>query len=388
MIDDRRRCADALIFVVDDEEIQRLLTRHHLEAEGLRVAEASNGEDGLRLIRELRPDLVLLDVMMPGVDGFEVCRRLRADPAICHTPVIIVTGHEDTEEVKKGFAAGATDFLMKPVPWNLLPNRIRYVLRTSRLEQELRLAREIAEKASETKSALLSTMGHELRTPLNAIIGFSDLMRQAAFGPVGSPQYEGYVVGIHESGIRLSNAINDILEITNCESGKLQIDRQRIGVADLVDTVVRQVTAEAKASGVRIANGVSDNRVFLNGDESRLRKALFNLVSNAVRFTEPGGVVRIDMSVEKDAGLVLTVADNGIGISAADLPRIMQPFEQADGRLARKYEGLGLGIPLASAVLRLHGGDIDYQSALGQGTTVRITIPAVRMVASGETAAA
>ena len=149
MTADLEEFANAIILIVDDEETQRLLSRDCLEEEGFRVEEASDGESGLKLIRELRPDLVLLDVMMPGINGFEVCRQLRGDPAISHTPVVIVTGREDMEDIKNGFTAGATDFLTKPVNWNLLPSRIRYVLRTSRLEQRLRVAKEAAEIAGD-----------------------------------------------------------------------------------------------------------------------------------------------------------------------------------------------------------------------------------------------
>lgn len=376
--------SNALILVIDDEETQRLLTLDNLEEEGFRVEEASNGTEGLKLVRELRPDLVLLDVMMPGIDGFEVCRQLRADPSICHTPIIIITGREDTEDVQKGFAAGATDFLTKPVVWNLLPNRVRYVLKTSRLERELRAAKLVAEKASEAKSTLLSTMGHELRTPLNAIIGFTGMMKQAAFGPVGSPQYEEFVIDIHTSGMRLLDAINAILEIVNCESGQLEKHETEVGLVELVTSVIQQIAQEARASGVQIVNDVSDDGVCIRGDQQRLYQILLNLASNAVRFTKKGGVVRLNSSRSGPGDLVFAVTDNGIGISAEDLPRMMEPFEQADNKLARQYEGLGLGIPVAVAMARLHGGNIAYESELGKGTTARITIPADRIITSGK----
>ncbi|MDA0652566.1 MAG: hybrid sensor histidine kinase/response regulator [Proteobacteria bacterium] len=379
MIDNPSSYANALILVVDDEATQRLLTRDTLEQEGVRVEEASSGEEGLVRIRELRPDLVMLDVMMPGMDGFAVCRQVRADPAISDTPVIIVTGREDIEDIRKGFEAGATDFLTKPLIWNLLPNRIRYVLRTSRLERELRIAKKVAEKANEAKSALLSTMGHELRTPLNAIIGFSDIMRQAALGPVGLPQYEEYVIHINDSGNRLLNAINDILEIVSCESGTPQLNQNDVGAVGLVDWVVKKVAPNAEAAGVQIVNDVSDDGVSISGDEKRLQRALFNLASNAVKFTERGGIVRIRMTVSDKGGLAFSIADNGIGISAEDLPRVMEPFEQANSSLARDYEGLGLGIPLARAMAWLHGGAILYESELGKGTPVRMTLPADRI---------
>lgn len=384
MTDDQKPFSNALIVVIDDEVTQRLITRDTLEQEGFRVEEAPNGEDGLRLIRDLRPDLVLLDIMMPGIDGFEVCRQLRADPTTCHTPVIIVTGREDTADIRTGFAVGATDFLTKPVVWNLLPSRIRYVLKMSRLEQDLRLAKEAAENANAAKSTLLSTMGHELRTPLNAIIGFSDLMKQAAFGPIGPPQYQEFIADIHAAGTQLLGAINSILEIVNCESGDTKLSRQDISVVDLVGHVVSQVGSEAQASGIQILNDVSDTAIRVNGDEARLKKALFCLVSNAVKFTEQGGLVRLGMRRSADSGLVLTVEDNGIGISEEDLPRVMEPFEQADASLSRNFEGLGLGIPLACALVRLHGGDVRYESESGKGTTVSLALPASCVTLSGE----
>jgi signal transduction histidine kinase len=380
MIDTPNPFIDALILVIDDEETQRLLTRDCLEEDGFKVEEASNGKDGLDRIRALRPDLVLLDVMMPGMDGFEVCQQVRADPEIGHTPVIIVTGREQTEDVKKGFSAGATDFLAKPVNWGLLPNRVRYVLRSSMLEQELRLTKEAAEKANEAKSILLATMGHELRTPLNAIIGFSDLMMGAPFGPLGCLQYEGYVADIHNSGKQLLDAINDILEIVNSESGRADFSQYKVGVAGLVGSVVRHFASEAEALGIKVVNDVLQDHVVIHGDEQRLRRALFNLVSNALKFNAKGGTVRIHMTVSEEEGLWLSITDTGVGIAAEDLLRIMEPFEQADHRLARAFEGLGLGIPVARAMVRLHGGEIAYESVLGEGTTARIRLPADSLV--------
>ena len=370
--------ANSLILVIDDEETQRLITRDTLEQEGFKVEEASNGEDGLKIIRKARPDLILLDVMMPGIDGFEVCRQIRADQDICNTPIIIVTGREGVEDIQKGFAEGASDFLTKPVVWNLLPNRVRYVLSSNRLEYNLRIEKERAEQASEAKSTLLSTMGHELRTPLNAIIGFSSIMQQATFGPIGSPRYEEYVVDIQYSGMRLLDAVNSILEIVSCESGILESESETILIAELINSVLDKITLEADALHTQIVNNIVGDGACIIGDKERLRWALFNLVSNAVKFTDEGGIVHVSMTHQKNNEIVITIADNGIGISREDLPRIMEPFEQADHRVARKYEGLGLGIPLARAMLRMHGGVVKIESELGKGTTARITLPISR----------
>ncbi len=147
-------------------------------------------------------------------------------------------------------------------------------------------------------------------SPLPAIIGFSDLMKQAAFGPIGSPQYEEFVVDIHTSGTRLLNAINDILEIVSCESGKLELDQKEVGIVDLVATVMKQIAPEAEATGVQILNDVPNDGVCISGDERRLRQALFNLVLNAVKFTEKGGIIQVSMTLTENDGLVLAIADS------------------------------------------------------------------------------
>ncbi|MFT7570824.1 MAG: CheY-like chemotaxis protein [Paracoccaceae bacterium] len=234
--------AGALVLIIEDEDTQRLLTRDCLEESGFRVEEAPDGENAVSLIQTLRPDLVLLDVMLPGIDGFEVCRQIRSDNEICHTPVVLITGRDNTNDVKRGFSAGATDFFAKPVRWNLLPTRIEFVLRTSRLERELRISKETAEKANAAKSTLLSTMGHELRTPLNAVIGFTEIMKQQVYGPVGAPEYEDFLEDIHASGSQLLKGINDVLEIVNSESLELPPDTPHVSFFD----IVKQVVAAAK----------------------------------------------------------------------------------------------------------------------------------------------
>jgi signal transduction histidine kinase len=366
---------NALILVVDDEDTQRLLTRDCLEGEGFRVEEASNGQDGLALIRELKPDLVLLDLMMPGIDGFEVCRQARADSEIANIPIVVVTGREDSEGIKNGFDVGASDFLTKPIVWNLFPNRVRYVLRTSRMERELRLAMEAAEVANAAKTNLLATMSHELRTPLNAIIGFSDIMMRESLGPLGAPQYEEYCSDIHNSGTQLLNAINDILDIVKSESADENLDAREIELGELAGQVVQSLSVESDSHNIAITNEVPLGGAKIWGDERKLSRALSNLLSNAVKFSESGGAIRLHMDEVDNETYTLSITDKGIGISVEDLPRIAEPFEQGDSSLSRSYEGLGLGIPLARALIQLHGGDIDIESELGQGTTVRVILP-------------
>ena len=179
-------------------------------------------------------------------------------------------------------------------------------------------------------------------------------------------------------------AINAILEIVSCESEKVETDRSAVSVVEIVDSVLKQIVPEAQASSIQVVNNVIDSGIDICGNEEHLKQALLNLVSNAVKFTEEGGIVRLDISRPENGDMVFIVSDNGIGISAEDLVRVQQPFEQADSSLARNYEGLGLGIPLSIAIARSHGGAIDYESEPGQGTTVRMTLPAERLTISQE----
>lgn len=381
MTDAPAQTTNALILVIEDEDTQRLLTRDCLEEAGYRVEDAANGENAVSRIQTLQPDLILLDVMLPGIDGFEVCRQIRADRQIGHTPVVLIAGRDNTNDVKRGFSAGATDFFAKPVRWNLLPTRIEFVLRTSRLERELRLAKEAAEKANTAKSTLLSTMGHELRTPLNAIIGFSELIKQELYGPVGAPQYEEFVDDIHAAGSLLLTGINDVLDIVNTEAGEDDTNDQVIGLASLIERVAATAKPKATAEDIRIVSQILPGSVQVKCDPHRLQQAISNLVSNAVKFSPAGNTVRISATISEDSGLTLTVADDGIGIRPQDIERIMEPFEQADNGLSRRYDGMGLGLSLSQTIVRLHGGDLSLTSEYEKGTVATITLPANRITA-------
>ena len=200
------------------------MSREALEQRGYRVEEAENGEVGLALARQLKPALILLNVMMPGMDGFEVCRRIRVDPDLSRTPVAIVTALEDMEAIEIGFKAGATDFIAKPIIWPLLGYRLQFALRAAEMESELVLARDDAERASTAKSVILANMVLELRTLLNAIIGFSEYLRDQNNAKDGDQQTGEFLEHICFSGKRLLLIINDILEMANLEASRVQLD--------------------------------------------------------------------------------------------------------------------------------------------------------------------
>lgn len=372
---DANRFPGARVLIVDDEAIQRALTRDALEDAGFEVVEAVDGEEALAHIDELNPDLVLLDVIMPNIDGYEVCRRLRSREATAQLPIVIVTGRESPEDINEGMAAGASDFLTKPVNWDLLPNRVRFVLRAAKLERELRASRDQARAADEAKTRFLANMSHELRTPLNAIIGFSELLKLQMGQEDANPNWIDYVTDVHASGTHLLGIINDILEISKIDAGSVDLNRDLVSATELFEFCRKSVSAIAKSQNQSLICEVDPGLGEIICDKRLIRQALLNLLSNAVKFTGDGGQIETAISADSQGRVHITVTDDGIGMTSHEVEICMQPFGQADSTLSRRFEGTGLGLPLVKRYSELHGGELRVSSKKGSGTTATIVLP-------------
>ncbi|HYM01679.1 MAG TPA: ATP-binding protein [Stellaceae bacterium] len=245
----------------------------------------------------------------------------------------------------------------------------------------LRAAKEEAEMASRSKSEFLANMSHELRTPLNAVIGFSDILAGEKFGSLGNARYVDYAKDIRDCGKHLLSLINDVLEMSKIEYGQLALTEELVDLHGVIDTCLRLIHQRAEDAGVMLAVDVPPDLPPLQADTRRLKQILLNLLSNSVKFTQPGGKVSIRAAAGAD-GISLVVEDTGIGIAPHDLETALRPFGQIDSGLARKYQGTGLGLPLAKAMVELHGGAFAITSAPGRGTTVTILLPAARLRAN------
>jgi signal transduction histidine kinase len=218
-------------------------------------------------------------------------------------------------------------------------------------------------------------MSHELRTPLNAFIGFSEVILKEMFGPLANENYREYIKDIHDSGSHLYQLINDILDVSKAEAGKLELRETSVNMADVIERCVRLVEERAQRAQVTIETRIADGTPSLIADERKLKQILINLLSNAVKFTPEGGTVEVLAGELDDGRFELVVKDTGIGIAAEDIAIVMAPFGQVDSRLARRYEGTGLGLPLTKSLVELHGGVIDVESEVDVGTRIIIHLP-------------
>ena len=247
--------------------------------------------------------------------------------------------------------------------------------------EALRIAKVRAETANRAMSEFLAHMSHELRTPLNAIIGFSDTMMKEIFGPLGNTNYRGYATDIHESGQHLLELINDILDLSKIEAEKEELHEENLFIPDLIRSVRTLVKGWQEKKGVKLDIVTAEGLPELCADERRLKQILVNILSNAIKFTEPGGRITWKTWYGGDSGLVFQIADTGIGIALDDIPKVLAPFGQIGGVYNRENQGAGLGLPLTKSLVELHGGYLDLQSELGVGTTVTVRFPAKRILA-------
>jgi len=241
-----------------------------------------------------------------------------------------------------------------------------------------------SEAANHAKNDFLAVMSHELRTPLNAIIGFSEIIANQMFGPVGEPKYADYAGDIRSSGTHLLSIINDILDISKAEAGKLHLEEDAIDPVEALNRTMRMFRQRASELGVDLSVRVRDDLPWILADARLFNQVTINLTSNALKFTPEGGKVTVELGLAANGDLALSVQDTGIGIKQEDIARVFEPFVQVEGAMSRSHSGTGLGLPLVRKIMELHGGSIELESELGKGTKAIATFPQSRL-ASPET---
>jgi len=357
------------ILVVDDIAANRLAIRTALSNVDATLVEAANGFDALAITLEDDLALILLDVQMPEMDGFEVCERLRANPQTADTPVIFVSAANKADEDRiHGYLSGATDYLSKPINDHILRAKTQVFLRLYRQNRELQAALAAAHAADRAKDAFLANVSHELRTPLNAVIGLSALARRSS---TDARQRE-YLDKVNDAGQTLLAIINDLLDLTKIAAGELQFEATPFSLRQTAARVLSVIGHLAAGKGL-LLYGEIDERLpdVLVGDPLRIEQILLNLLNNAIKFTEAGRIV-VRVALAELAGqrvrLHIEVEDSGIGMSDDEIGQIYKPFMQADPSISRKHGGTGLGLAICKQLAEGMDGAIEVSSRPGQGT--------------------
>ncbi|MCG6881123.1 MAG: response regulator [Deltaproteobacteria bacterium] len=388
------------ILVVDDEPQNLRLMEIMLTPLGYDVHLAESGVMALQRIESITPDLILLDVMMPDMDGFQVLERLKNNDATRIIPIVMVTGLGDREDRLKGLEAGADDFVQKPVDATELKARVRSLLRVKAyqdllLQGQEKLEREVARRTEQLSEALeeinraaaaaeaanvlrgefLANISHELRTPLNGIVGMTELVLSTDL----TEEQQEYMEMVQKSADRLLDLIDKTLDFSEIETGVMALEPAPLEVSEWLDDIARMLLPKAMEKGVALNVSMDHNLPeWLIGDAVRLRQVLVNLAGNAIKFTEEGEVnIRISLESDDDGlnRLLFEIRDTGIGIPAEHQERIFDAFTQVDSSSTRRYEGIGLGLSLASRLVDMMNGRIGLESREGEGSRFWFSVP-------------
>lgn len=367
------------VLVADGDPIMREMASLRLGALGFDVCPVADGVSARERLSDGDIRLAIIALGIKGIDGFTLIQALRADPVTADLPVVVVTGREDVPAIEQAYRVGATSFLTKPINWPLFENHLRFVLRSHDTEAELRVAQRTAEAASRRKDDLLAIVTHELRTPVHVISGFADLLAREVDGPIGRASYKAYAEQIMAATDGLGRMMSDMIIYSRGLAGRLELSEGDWELRRLMAPLIEKAEDEARTKGILVDWMPGEDPGEITVDKKLISRAIECLVDNAIKFSNADSRIRI--GVERDAGgrLVLVIADQGIGMEPGEIARVLEPFVQSDMSLARRANGLGLGLSLARIITEAHDGELEIESQPRQGTTVRIILPKSRI---------
>ncbi|MDB5491617.1 MAG: hybrid sensor histidine kinase/response regulator [Micavibrio sp.] len=369
------------ILIVDDLPEKLVVYKTILDDLDQNLIMAGSGEEALKFVLKNEFAVILLDVNMPGIDGFEVASLIRERKKSARTPIIFLTAFTDDVQVAQGYASGAVDYLPTPVVPQILKAKVQVFIelfqmrQQSAMQAEERARRTAAEDADRRKDEFLGMLAHELRNPLGPIRNAVHLLQVVK---QDDPRRIELKDMIERQVTHMTRLIDDLLDSTRLSRGQILLRRERCDLTQIVSQTTRDYRPAFDASGLKIETDIPAHPVWVDGDPTRLVQSIGNLLHNAHKFTDPGGMVRIGLSFDKDQRIAkIVIEDSGVGIDAATIPHIFEIFRQGDQGLDRYRGGLGLGLSLVKGLIELHRGKISARSpGPGQGAVFTIELPA------------
>ncbi|MDD8018018.1 MAG: hybrid sensor histidine kinase/response regulator [Bacteroidota bacterium] len=364
------------ILVVDDTADNLDLLEFALKRKPFTMLRASSGKECLQIARRERPDIILLDVQMPEMDGYETLERLRKEPTTSNIPVIFLTAQrKDPKSIEKGLELGAEEFLTKPIDTEELLVRTRMLLKVRKLEKEL----------DRTKADFMAMLVHDLRSPLSGIKSvieyFKEIFQQST---LLNPDQLSLFDTVNDSAARMLALINDILDLSKLESGNINLDKQDIDFSLIIEMISRDFRIQFKKKEVNFETEVPSDLPKVHIDINKIGQVLTNLLGNALKFVNNGGTIKITVTLETASVhddhftpeyVVVSVIDNGVGISKEELPLIFDRYKQASSAKKIRQQGTGLGLAVCKLLVEAHGGKITVESEVGQRTIFSFTLP-------------
>lgn len=362
--------ASTHILLVDDKEENLMALEAMLQGPGIRFTKVHSGREALRCMLKQEFSLILLDVQMPDVDGFETAKLIQQRERSRNTPIIFLTGTESAPtQAQIGYSYGAVDYMLKPISPEILRSKVAVFVELYRKSRILERQSQELMQANRLKGEFLANMSHEIRTPMSGVIGLAELLLKTKL----DAEQQDLATLIRDSGLALLTIINDILDFSKIEAGKLNLDVHDFELNSIVEGTIELLQNAASDKGIYLKTEIESSIPnVLRGDSIRIRQVLINLLSNAIKFTSRGGISLKVSLVKQNPDTVtvsLSVTDTGIGLSERDKQLLFRPFTQVDGATTRRYGGTGLGLSISKRLVDMMGGTIEVDSTLGKGST-------------------
>lgn len=364
------------VLIADDDRLNIRILGGILRGEGFVLGEAASGEQALEVYATFQPDLVLLDVTMPGIDGFETCRSLRATYGAECAPVVFITARSDSDDVVEGLGAGAVDYLPKPFKPKEVLARIRSHLQNRILAEQQKLLVEQLRQANQAKNKFLGMAAHDLRNPLASVRGIAEFLREGAVGPL-TPEQLDLVETIHGASTSMLDMVNELLDVATIESGELKLHRGNHDLAELVSKAVAMINREAAKKGTHIVFEHPPVPVILSIDPAKMKQVVDNLLTNGVKYSPPGSTITISVARDDAAGICsLAVRDQGPGIPDNERDKLFKDFSRLSSQPTGGEKSTGLGLAICRKIVEAHRGSIGAENLPRGGCEFRVTLPA------------